>query len=235
MAEKKTSLISRIFTIVIALALGLFVFIPTFAINVKVDTLSGTETVFSTSVSVKDVLSVAFLSDEAKKDKREELFLKREEARGELILDGKTDKEADAELNSYSYSKEYALLKYFSNDTEDAVLGIATHTWLIIISVLEIAMLLALLLNILYSYMSMQYDNVSYPKTNKICALIAGVLGVIISLVTMICLKEDNAGLIATSAINVFGYIFMALSIYLPVHTALIFNGKKSYMQSKKK
>ena len=234
MTKKNSSLVARIFTWVIAALLVAFLFIPTFTVKSDVVVGDSSETVFSTTVSVKDVLSVAFLSEEARDEKLADITAERTEAIAKLVLDGEKEADATKKVNTYSYSKQYALLKYFDSETEDAVLGIAANSWLVIVAVLEIVMLVALALVAFYSYMCMQYDNVTLPKWNKAFAIVAGLAGLFISLILMICVKGGGVLTANKAILNFFGYVFMALSVYLPLHVIFLFKGRKSYMKNKK-
>ena len=235
MAKKNTSLVARIFTFVIAILLGLFIFIPTFTVKAESVIGSNRTTVFSTSVSMKDVLSVAFLAEEERDERLVEVTKQRADAILKLTLDGEKEEDATKKVNGYSYSKEYALLKYFDSSTEDAFLGISAVTWLVIAGVFQILMLLALVLVLVYSYLCMQYDNVTLPKWNKLWAVLAGSFGLLISLVLMFAVKGGALTLATATILNVLGYIFLALSIFLPVYVFIMFKGRKSYRDSKKK
>lgn len=219
MAKKNSSLIVRIFTWVIVGLLVAFTFIPT--INIQGDLVVGSDRLnqVSVSVSMSDVLSVAFMSDEAKEERIAEI------AKEEIF---------DDDATALTKNKEYVLLRYFTSDVDDGVLGLSASTWLLVLAILQIAMFVALALTAFYSYMCMQYDNVTLPKWNKIFALVSGVLGVLITAVLMLCVK-DNYIFETKTIVNVLGYIFAGLSIYLPLHVMFVFKGRKSYMDSKKK
>lgn len=217
MTKKKSSLVARVFTWVITAALVILSFIPTIVVHGDVVIGNDRTEKFATSVSVCDVLSVAFMSDEAREDKLAEITKEYLKSGGE-----KTN------------NKQYVLLTYFTNDTDDAVLGISARSWLVITSVMQILLYLALAAVAINSYMTMHYDNVSLPKVNKIFALIAGVLGVLLSIVFMFLIK-DKVILDTYTRYNFFGYLFLALSVYLPLHVLFVFKDRTSYMKSKKK
>lgn len=216
MANKNSSFAARIFTIVLLALLIAFVFIPTFSVKAEMEAGTKTETVFETSVSMKDVLAVAFLSDEAKADRLEKLTIERAEAKTKLMLEGKEETEATNEVNSYAISREYALLLYFNDDA--SALGISASTWMLIAAIIQIVLFVMLAAATLYSYLAMQYDNRHYPVVARAVGLVAGIVGVLLSLVVLFCLRGGKSPLNAYAAFNVFGFIFLALSVYLPVH-----------------
>lgn len=232
--EKRTSLVSRIFTWVLLALVVLAMFVPVFTVKAEVSVGSSSETVFSANVSTLDVLSVAFMSDEQKQDELSKLSKQRLEDIAKVVANGDAEENAIKKVNGYSYMGKYALLNYFGSETDEKSLGIDTKTWLILAAVVEILLLVCVALDLFFSYMCMQYDNVSLPRLVKSFGFLILVFGVGLMAIYMFTLRAKVLAVSVTTVMNVLAYIFAGICVFLPIYECMVFKRRKSYMKKRK-
>lgn len=232
--EKRTSLVSRIFTWVLLALVVLAMFVPVFTVKAEVSVGSSKETVFSANVSTLDVLSVAFMSDEQKQDELSKLSKQRLEDIAKVVTNGDSEENAIKKVNGYSYMGKYALLNYFGSETDEKALGIDTKTWLILAAVVEILLLVCVALDLFFSYMCMQYDNVSLPRLVKSFGFLILVFGVGLMAIYMFTLRAKVLAVSVTTVMNVLAYIFAGICVFLPIYECMVFKRRKSYMKKRK-
>lgn len=232
--EKRTSLVSRIFTWVLLALVVLAMFVPVFTVKAEVSVGSSSETVFSANVSTLDVLSVAFMSDEQKQDELTKLSKQRLEDIAKVVANGDAEENAIKKVNGYSYMGKYALLNYFGSETDEKALGIDTKTWLILAAVVEILLLVCVALDLFFSYMCMQYDNVSFPRLVKSFGFLILVFGVGLMAIYMFTLRAKVLAVSVTTVMNVWAYIFAGICVFLPIYECMVFKRRKSYMKKRK-